>query len=69
MSLDLQNSTPERRRMFAVRVDVSTPEIVEALAHDLGCYRINGAGQLKGAIGVMLDRIARGALKVVPAEE
>ncbi len=55
--------------MFAVRVNVSTPEMAEAIARDLGCYRLNGAGQLKGAIGVMLDRIARGALKVVPAEE
>lgn len=57
------------RRVFACRVDVATPEIVESLAKDLGCLRINGEGVLTGACGVMLDRIAQGRLKVVPVEK
>ena len=55
------------RRVFACRVDVATPEIVESLAKDLGCLRINGEGVLTGACG-MLDRIAQGRLKVVLVE-
>ena len=63
------DGTRTGRRVFACRVDVSTPEIVEALAKDLGCLRIDGSGELVGACGVMLDRIASGQLKVVPAED
>ena len=58
------DGTSTGRRVFACRVDVSTPEIVEALAKDLGCLRVNGEGKLVGACGVMLDRIASGALQV-----
>ena len=47
MSLDLQNSTPERRRMFAVRVDVSTPEIAEAIARDLRSTLESASGAAK----------------------
>ena len=57
------------RRVFACRVDVSTPEVVEAIARDYGYLRIDGSGQLVGACGVMLDRIAQGKLRVVPAED
>ena len=46
------------RRVFACRVDVSTPEIVEAMAKDLGCLRVNGQGELTGACGVMLAMAA-----------
>jgi len=56
------------RRVFACRVAVETPAAVEALAKDLGCLRVNGEGELVGACGVMLDRIASGQLKVVVAE-
>ena len=69
MNLDLQSSGHERRRTFAVRVNESTPEIVEQMAREFGCLRLNGAGQLTGACGVMLDRIASGALKVVATEK
>ena len=62
------DATSSGRRVFACRVDVSTPEIVEALAKDLGCLRITGEGKLTGAAGVMLDRIAQGRLKVIPVE-
>ena len=57
------------RRVFACRVAVDTPAIVETLAKDLGCIRINGDGEIVGACGVMLDRIASGQLKVVRASD
>jgi hypothetical protein len=69
MNLDLQNPSREPRRTFAVRVNKSTPEIVEQVAREFGCLRLNGAGQLTGACGVMLDRIASGALKVVATDK
>ena len=56
------------RRVFACRVAVETPAVVEALAKELGCIRINGDGQIVGACGVMLDRIASGQLMVIPVE-
>jgi hypothetical protein len=49
-------------------VAVETPAAVEALAKELGCLRVNGDGELVGACGVMLDRIASGQLKVVEVE-
>ena len=57
------------RRVFACRVAVETPAVVEALAKELGCIRINGDGEIVGACGVMLDRIASGQLKVVRASD
>lgn len=56
--------TTEKRRVFAVRVNESTPDIVERIAKDLGCMRITGEFELKGAAGVLLDRIASGQLVV-----
>ncbi len=57
------------RRVFACRVAVETPAIVEALAQELGCLRVDGSGELVGACGVMLDRIAQGKLKVIPVDD
>jgi len=57
------------RRVFACRVAAGTPASVEALAKELGCLRVNGDGELVGACGVLLDRIASGKLKVVEVEE
>lgn len=62
------DGTRTGRRVFACRVAVETPAAVEALAAELGCYRVNGDGELVGACGVMLDRIASGQFKVVPAD-
>jgi hypothetical protein len=56
------------RRVFACRVAVETPAVMDALAKELGCLRVDADGELVGACGVMLDRIAQGRLKVVPAE-
>ena len=58
--------SPNGRRVFACRVAVETPAIVEDLARQLGCLRVAGNGELAGAAGVMLDRIAQGRLTVVP---
>ena len=63
------DGTATGRRVFACRVAAETPAIVEALAKELGCLRVNGDGELVGACGVMLDRIASGQLKVVEVEE
>jgi len=59
------DGTRTGRRVFACRVAVETPAVVEALAKNLGCLRVNGDGDLVGACGVMLDRIASGQLKIV----
>lgn len=59
------DGTRTGRRVFACRVAVETPAVVEALAKELGCLRVDGNGELVGACGVMLDRIAQGKLKVV----
>ena len=56
------------RRVFASRVAVTTPTIVEEIAKSFGCLRVNGEGELVGAAGVLLDRIAQGKLLVVPAD-
>ena len=62
------DGTTTGRRVVACRVAVETPAIVEARAKELGCLRVDGAGELVGACGVMLDRIASGQLKVTSAE-
>ena len=53
-----------KRRMFGIRVNKSTPDIVEQIAKDLGCMRIDGNNELKGSAGVLLDRIASGELTI-----
>jgi hypothetical protein len=63
------DGTNTGRRVFACRVAVDTPAIVEALAKELGCLRIDGSGELVGACGVMLDRIASGQLTVTPVDQ
>ena len=62
------DGTKTGRRVFACRVAVETPAIVEKIAKDLGCLRVNGDQELVGACGVMLDRIAQGKLRVVPVD-
>ena len=56
------------RRVFACRVAVETPAVVEELAKQFGCYRVDQNQKLVGACGVMLDRIARGELRIVEAD-
>ncbi len=57
------------RRIFSTRVDVETPDTVDAIAKEFGCLRINGSGIVQGSTGVMLDKIAQGHLRIVPASE
>lgn len=52
------------RRVFQCRVDVKTPPVIEKIAQDFGCLRAAGQGQIAGAVGVMLDKIAQGELVV-----
>jgi hypothetical protein len=63
------DGTRTGRRIFACRVAVTTPEIVEELAKDLHCLRVDKDQNLVGACGVLLDRIASGQLLVIPAED
>ena len=51
-----------KRRVFAVRVNTETPEILDNLARQYGCLRINGEGILVGSTGVLLDKIASGEI-------
>ena len=58
------DGTRTGRRVFACRVAVETPAIVEEIAKELGCLRVDKDSNLVGACGVMLDRIADGTLRV-----
>ena len=46
------------RRVFAVRVDVDTPDKLAALALKHGFYYIGKDGQKLGAAGQLMDAIA-----------
>ena len=63
------DGTRTGRRIFACRVAVETPAVVEAIAKEHKCLRVNADCELVGACGVMLDRIAQGKLKVVEASD
>ena len=58
-----------KRRIFSTRVDVETPDIVDAIAKKLGNLRVDGSGIVQGSTGVMLDKIAQGHLRIVPISE
>lgn len=53
------------RRIFATRVDVDTPDVVDAIAKNLGYLRIDGSGVVRGSTGVLLDKIAQGKLRII----
>jgi hypothetical protein len=58
-----------KRRIFACRVDHSTPRAVEQVAFDLQCYRVDPhTRKIVGAAGILMDKIAAGEFKVVPVE-
>ena len=48
------------RRIFAVRVDVETPERLAKIALGLGFYYIGKGGERQGAAGQLMDAIASG---------
>ena len=41
-----------KRRVWAMRVNVDTPHILDEMAEELGCLRIDGGGYLCGSTGV-----------------
>ena len=49
-----------KRRVWAMRVNVDTLHILDEMAEELGCLRIDGGGYLCGSTGVLLDKIAKG---------
>jgi hypothetical protein len=53
------------RRIFACRVANETPAIMDSIAKEFKCFRVDKDGQLAGACGVLMDKIARGELKIV----
>lgn len=56
------DGTATGRRIFAVRVDMATPEKLAAMALERGFYFIGAGGEREGASGQMMDAIARGEI-------
>ena len=56
------DGTATGRRVFAVRVDVETPELLGALALKHGFYYIGAGGEKLGAAGQLMDAIAKGEI-------
>ena len=63
------DGTRTGRRVFACRVAVNTPAVMDSIAKEFSCMRIDKDGEIVGACGVLLDQIANGKLKIVPAED
>ena len=57
------SSSPSTRRVYATRVDVATPEGLQALAAAHNCLTIGPYG-LKADVGTLLDRLASGELVI-----
>ena len=53
------------RRVFAVRVNNNTPDILGAIALRRGFYYIGKGGERLGASGALMDAIASGQIKLV----
>ena len=56
------DGTRTGRRVFAVRVDVETPDALAALALERGFYFIGAGGERQGAAGQLMDAIAKGEI-------
>ena len=67
--LGLDINDEHTRRVYAIRCGETTPDIVDEIAKEFQCLRIDGEGILKGSTGMLLDLIAAGKLKVVKVEE
>ena len=57
------------RRVYAVRCGTETPPALQEIARSYGCVYMGKGGQLEPSVGLMLDRIAKDELVVVPREE
>ena len=54
------DGTATGRRVFAVRVDVDTPEALAEIALARGFYYLGAGGEQQGAAGMLMDAIAKG---------
>ena len=54
-----------QRRLFSIRVDPNTTKVIDSIAKEFGCKRIDGKGVIKGSAGVLLDKIAQGKLMII----
>jgi len=57
------SSSSSNRRIYATRVDVATPEGLQALAAAHSCLSIGPDG-LKADVGTLLDKLAAGELVI-----
>ena len=60
------DGTATGRRVFAVRVAVTTPEKRAELALERGYYFIGAGGERLGAAGQLMDAIAEGRVSLSP---
>ena len=58
------DGTATGRRVFAVRVAVTTPERLAELALERGYYFIGQGGERLGAAGQLMDAIAEGRVQI-----
>ena len=54
------------RRVYAVRCGVETPAALQEIARNYGCVFMGKGGVLEPSVGLLLDRIARGELEILP---
>lgn len=55
------------RRVFAVRCSTETPPVLAEIARQYSCLYVGKGGTMEPSVGLLLDRIARGELEIVPA--
>ena len=60
------DGTRTGRRVFAVRVDVGTPEKLGEIALERGFYYLGAGGEKQGAAGQLMDAIAEGKVTLSP---
>ena len=58
------DGTATGRRVFAVRVAVTTPEKLAELALERGYFFIGAGGERLGAAGQLMDAIAEGRVQI-----
>ena len=56
------------RRVYAVRCGDETPPVLQEIASSFGCVYMGKEG-LQPSVGLMLDRIAQGELKVISKDD
>lgn len=60
------SSNDAKRRVYALRVQTSTPDALTTLAYEHSCLAISTTG-LKADVGQLLDKIASGELVISKA--